>query len=100
VGDFRTKIADILYTKGAAKAPYLEQMVAEGASEIHPRGPVLLSGGNARSRAQRLRKGSVTVGATLVPRFLRKDFCLMADRKRANSSQTINMHRTCCVSSS
>jgi nucleoside-diphosphate-sugar epimerase len=54
-GDFHKKIAEILYAKGTIKSPDLEEMTAEGASKIHPWGPILW-GGNARSRAERLRK--------------------------------------------
>lgn len=54
-GDFDKKIAEILYAKGTIKSPDLEEMTAEDATKIHPWAPILW-GGNARSRAERLRK--------------------------------------------
>jgi nucleoside-diphosphate-sugar epimerase len=54
-GDFEKKIAEILHAKGAIKSADLEEMTVEDASKIHPWAPILW-GGNARSRAERLRK--------------------------------------------
>jgi nucleoside-diphosphate-sugar epimerase len=83
-GDFHKKIAEILYAKGVIKSADVEEKTAEDASEIHPWGPILW-GGNARTRAERLRNLSWTPKETDAHESLAEmaDFEIESARKAA-----------------